>query len=126
MNNNCFKSKGFTLVEVILGMAMVAMTAAMTIPHYVNASQAAHAQSKWDIAVAAKDNHSMIVDTRGSAPTVVALADSLSALQVKAVPGGLLVQVDGDAYTVPTYGNTLCNEPTRNVNDTIGCVGSIQ
>ena len=43
----------------------------------------------------------------------------------KAVAGGIQVSVDGSSFTIPTYTNSLCNEPTHNVNDQVGCVGAI-
>ncbi len=116
------KSSGFTLIEAVLGMAMLAAIGMMTVPDFVVAAEAASAQAKWDMSVTAKNSHDNIATQTGSTPTVIALAEGVSG---KAVSGGVLVQVDGDNYTIPTYANLLCNEPTQNVNEKVRCVGSI-
>lgn len=116
------KSGGFTLVEAVLGLAMLAAIGIMTVPDFVVAAESASAQAKWDMSVAAKNSHNNIATQTGSAPTVTDLAEGISG---KPVSGGVLVQVDGDNYTVPTYSNLLCNEPTQNINEKVRCVGSI-
>ena len=116
------KSSGFTLIEAVLGMAMLAAIGIMTVPDFVVAAEGANAQAKWDISVTAKDSHNNISAQTGNIPTVNALAEDISG---KAVSGGVLVQVDGESYTIPTYANLLCNEPTQNVNEKVQCVGSI-
>jgi len=117
-----YKSSGFTLIEAILGMAMLAVIGMMTVPDYVVAAEEADAQAKWDISVAAKNSHTDFASQTGGVPSVVALAEGVSG---KAVPGGILVQVDGENHTIPTYTNSLCNEPTKNINEKVRCVGSI-
>ena len=117
-----YKSSGITLVETVLGMAMLAVIGVMTVPDFVVAAEEADAQAKWDISVVAKNSHSNIATQTGSKPTVAVLANGVSG---KAVSGGILVQVDGEDYTIPTYANLLCNEPTKNVNEKVRCVGSI-
>ncbi len=116
------KSSGFTLIEAVLGMAMLAAIGMMTVPDFVVAAEATSAQAKWDMSVTAKNSHDDIATQTGSTPTVIALAEGVSG---KAVSGGVLVQVDGENYTIPTYSNLLCNEPTQNVNEKVRCVGSI-
>ncbi|MEE8379887.1 MAG: hypothetical protein V3R49_05890, partial [Gammaproteobacteria bacterium] len=86
------KLSGFTLIEAVLGMAMLAAIGIMTVPDFVVAAEGANAQAKWDISVAAKDSHNNISAQTGNIPTVNALAADISG---KAVSGGVLVQVDG-------------------------------
>jgi type II secretory pathway pseudopilin PulG len=117
-----YKSSGFTLIEAVLGMAMLAVIGVMTVPDFVVAADAASAQAKWNISVTAKNSHDVIATQTGNSPTVVALAEGVSG---KAVSDGILVQVDGDNFTIPTYTNLLCNKPTKNINEKVGCVGSI-
>ena len=116
------KSSGFTLIEAVLGMAMLAVIGVMTVPDFVVAAEAANAQAKWDISVTAKNSHNDIATQTGSTPTVIALAEGVGG---KAVSGGVQVQVDGEDYTIPTYANLLCNEPTLHLNEEVRCVGSI-
>ena len=115
-----------TLIEVLIMMAIMATIGAMTVPQFVVAAEESGAQARWEVSVAAKNTRSAMTDQTGSLPTVVALADQLTSAGSKAIPGGIQVQVDGDSYTIPTYTNALCNEPTRNINDSVGCVGNIQ
>lgn len=119
------KSAGFTLIELILGMTILAVIGLMTIPDYVIAADEAKANAKWDISVSAKNSRSALTEQSGSTPTVIALAENLSVSGAEPVAGGIRVRVDGDSYTIPTYTNALCNEPTRKINDQVGCVGSI-
>lgn len=124
--NGSFNNKGFTLIELVLVMAMLAMVGMMTVPQFVAAAEESHAQAKWDISVTAKNSHNAIADETGSAPTVIALAEYFPGESGQAVSGGILVKVDGEDYTIPTYANSLCNAPTRDVNERVACVGAIQ
>ena len=119
------KSAGFTLIEVVLGMAMVAVIGVMTIPDFVVAAEEASAQARWDVSVAAKNSRYELAAKTGDTPTVSALAEKMVSASGKAVSGGILVQVDGENFTIPTYTNSLCNEPTQNTNEKVRCVGSI-
>ena len=103
-------------------MAMLAVIGMMTVPDFVVAAEAANAQAKWDISVIAKNSHNEIATQTGSKPTVDVLAEGISG---KVVSGGILVKVDGEDHTIPTYANSLCNEPTKNINEKVRCVGSI-
>ena len=120
------KMHGFTFVELVLGMAIVGFIGVLTVPRFVAAAEASQAQARWDITVSAKNARSHIVDQTGDKPTVIALADHMSATCGKAIAGGIQVSVDGEDVTIPTYTNSLCNVPTRSVNDQVACVGSIQ
>jgi hypothetical protein len=73
--------------------------------------------------VAVKNAHDAVVNKR-DVPTVSRLAAEVVG-DVMAVAGGVQVRVSGETYVVPTYSNPLCTEPTKTVNDTVGCVGSI-
>lgn len=120
------KMKGFTFVELVLGVAILGFVGALAVPRFVDAAEAAHAQARWDVSVNAKNVRSHIVDQTGNKPTVIALADQMSATGGKATAGGIQVRVNGEDVTIPTYANDLCNEPTRSINDQVACVGSIQ
>lgn len=113
---------GLTLIETILIMTIMAVVGVMTIPQIVVAAEEAEAQAKWEISVTAKDSRIALTEQTGTQPTIIALAEHAGG---KAVAGGIQVNVDGDTFTVPTYTNSLCNEPTRSINDKVGCVGSI-
>lgn len=120
-----YKASGFTLIELVLVIAMLAVIGVMTVPDFVVAAEEASAQAKWDVSVAAKDSHNILNTQTGSSPTVLALAETLPGVSGKAVSGGIQVLVDGGNHTIPTYVNPLCNEPTQDVNEKVRCVGSI-
>ncbi len=115
--------KGLTLIELILIMTMLAMVGVMTIPDMVVAADVAKDQAKWKVSVAAKNSHMALIEQTGGEPTVIAIAEQVATGQ--AVPGGIEVEVDGNSYTIPTYTNSMCNQPTRNISDKVRCVGSI-
>jgi len=119
------KLTGLTLIEMVLIMTIMAVVGVMTVPQYVAAADESSANAKWDISVAAKNSQSALTEQTGNAPTVIALAEQLSGAAGMAVTGGIQVEVGGDTHTIPTYVNSLCNEPTRSVTDHVGCVGAI-
>jgi len=120
-----YTTNGFTLIEAVLGMAMLTVVGMMAVPQFVVAADEASAQARWDISVTAKNSSDKITAQTGEIPTVIALAESLPGGQGKAVAGGILVRVDGGNHIIPTYANALCNEPTSNIDDKVRCVGSI-
>ena len=117
------KLAGLTLIETVLIMTILAVIGVMTVPKYVAAAEEAEAQAKWDISVAAKDSRIALTEQTGNQPTVITLAGQVTGGM--AVAGGIQVSVDGSSFTITTYTNSLCNEPTHNVNDQVGCVGAI-
>jgi type II secretory pathway pseudopilin PulG len=119
------KLTGLTLIEVVLIMTVMAVFGVMTVPQYVAAADEASADAKWEVSVAAKNSQSALTEQTGSTPTVIALAEQLSVTGGMAVANGIQVKVDGGVHTIPTYTNSLCNKPTQNVNDQVGCVGAI-
>lgn len=114
---------GFTFIELLIGMVLVGVVAAMAVPRYVDAAQQAKDDSLWAQSVAVKNAHDAVVNKQ-DVPTVSRLAAEVVG-DAAAVVGGVQVRVAGETYVVPTYSNPLCTEPTKTVNDTVGCVGSI-
>jgi len=119
------KLTGLTLIEAVLVMTIMAVVGVMTVPQYVAAADEASANAKWELSVAAKNSQGVLTEQTGSTPTVIALAEQLSGSGGIAVAGGIQVEVDGGMHTIPTYVNSLCNEPTRSVTDHVSCVGAI-
>lgn len=116
-------SRGFTFIELLIGMVLIGVVAAMAVPRYVDAAQQAKDDSLWAQSVAVKNAHDAVIN-KGGTPSVSGLVAELPSGAI-AVDGGVQVQVSGVDYVVPTYANALCTEPTKSVNDTVGCVGSI-
>jgi prepilin-type N-terminal cleavage/methylation domain-containing protein len=114
-------SRGFTFIELLIGMVLIGVVAAMAVPRYVDAAQQAQDDALWAQSVAVKDAHDAAVN-QGGFPSVSRLASGVSA---HAVAGGVQVRVSGTTYVVPTYSNSMCTEPTKSVDDAVGCVGAI-
>jgi prepilin-type N-terminal cleavage/methylation domain-containing protein len=116
-------SRGFTFIELLIGMVLIGVVAAMAVPRYVDAAQQAKDDSLWTQSVAVKNAHDAAAN-QGGLPSVSRLASGVTG-NANAVAGGVQVQISGVTYVVPTYSNSMCTEPTKSVTDTVGCVGSI-
>jgi prepilin-type N-terminal cleavage/methylation domain-containing protein len=116
-------SAGFTFIELLIGMVLIGVVAAMAVPRYVDAAQQAQDDSLWSQSVAVKDAHDAAMNQSGQ-PSVSSLTSGVPG-DASAIAGGVQVQVSGVTYVVPTYSNGLCTEPTKSVSDKVGCVGSI-
>ena len=122
-SNTYSKSRGFTFIELMLGMVIVGVVGAVAVPNYVNAAQEAKDDLLWEKSVTVKNTHDILV-SQGTTPTVDDLAAGLMG-NYKAVVGGLQVELSGESFVVPTYANAMCTVPTQKVDETVGCVGSI-
>ena len=118
-------NRGFTFIELLLSLAVLGVVGVMTIPQYVDAAQHALDDAKWEKSVAVKNKFTEVALTRNKVPTVTVLAAYLPGETVKALPEGIRLMVDGEAYTIPTYSNSTCTILTKNVEEKILCVGSI-
>ena len=113
---------GFTFIELLIGIALMGIIAAMAIPRYINAAQQTKDDALWAQSTTVKNAHDAIIN-RNTQPTVTNLATEVSA--ATAVANGVQVQISGMVYIVPTYSNALCTVPTKSVNDPVRCVGAI-
>ncbi|MBL1276590.1 MAG: type II secretion system protein [Ectothiorhodospiraceae bacterium] len=116
-------TRGFTFIEMMIGMVVIGVVGAMSIPTYVDASQQKKDDSLWQHSVAVKDAHDTLLE-RGSVPSVADLAAHLPG-RIAAVAGGVKVEFSGVSYVVPTYTNGMCTIPTKSVDEAVGCVGAI-
>ena len=117
------KSRGFTFIELLLGVVMIGVVGAVAVPNYVDAAQQSKDDSLWEHSTTVKNTHDLLM-THGTVPTVSDLAAGLLS-DAKAVAGGVQVTHSGDSYVVPTYSNALCTVPTMKVDETVACVGAI-
>jgi MSHA pilin protein MshA len=120
-------ARGFTFIELIIGLVILGVVGVMAIPRYVDAAQQALDDSLWQQSVAVKNAHDLAV-SRGGLPSVAGLNATLTEMtgaQSDAMADGVQVRVAGKRYVVPTYSNPLCTQPTTTVDDTVRCVGAI-
>lgn len=123
MKTNMKAQKGMTFIELLIGMVLIGVVAAMAVPRYVDAAQQAKDDALWEQTVAVKNAHDAVTN-KGAFPSVADLASTMAGGAV-AVDGGVQVSVSGEAVVIPTYSNSMCTQPTKSVNDTVGCVGAV-
>lgn len=118
-------SRGFTFIELVIGMAALGVVGAVVIPNYVNAAQQQLDDALWAQSVAVKNVHDIVM-SHGDLPSVQDLVAGMSTdAGSSAVAHGVQVKISAEMYVVPTYINALCTKPTQSVTDKVGCVGSI-
>jgi len=113
----------FTFIELLIGMTLIGIIAAMAVPPYIDTVQQAKDDALWTQSVAVKNAHDVMIN-RNDQPTVENLTAEVST-NATAAANGVQVQVSGVMYIVPTYSNTLCTKPTKSVTDPVKCVGAI-
>ena len=117
------KSRGFTFIELMIGMVILGVVGAVAIPSYVDAAQQSKDDSLWEHSTTVKNTHDLLI-SHGSVPTVADLAAGVLG-EATAVAGGVQVQHSGENFVVPTYSNALCTVPTQKVDEAVACVGAI-
>lgn len=126
MNANLKKTaRGFTFIELLIGIVLIGVVATMAIPSYVDAAQQELDDALWVQSTSVKNVHDLVMGL-GDFPTVSDLAEGLpESSDSSAVTSGVQVLVSGALYVVPTYTNSLCTEPTKSVSDKVACVGAV-
>jgi hypothetical protein len=117
--------RSITFIELTLMFSFAGVAGGVAIPDYVDASQQALLHSKAEATKMAKDVHSaMTAGGKHELPSVATLAANLQGGTV-ATGTGIVVRIDGDEYTLPTYSNRSCTVLTQKAEDKVACVGSI-
>jgi MSHA pilin protein MshA len=119
------KAKGFTLIELVIVIAILSILSAIAVPKYIDLQSAALIATKAGMSGSVKSAFAIAIAENRTYPTVTQLASDLSGENVLATNIGVQVTISGDNYTVPTYIDTGCTIGTTSVNNTVMCVGSI-
>lgn len=115
---------GFTLIELVMVIVILGILAASFAPSFVDLGSDALIAAKAGASGAVKSSLTVAVADLRASPTVTQLAGYVQG-GATADPAGILVNIDGSPYTVPTYTNSACTAATTAVGDTVVCVGNI-
>ena len=119
------KQAGFTLIELVAVMVILALLGAMAVPRFFDVSTGALAAAQDGSVAGVRSGHAMAIAELRRTPTVTELATYVSGPNIAAQPTGIEVTIDGTPYIVQTYTDTTCTTATTAVGDSVNCVGQI-
>lgn len=121
---NKTRQLGFTLIELVIVLVVVAILAAIAIPKYVDMSATSLSVAKQAMSGAVKSALAIYVsENAGSYPTVTQLASTMP--EGTASSTGISVLIDGTTYIVLAYTDTGCTAATAATSNIVKCVGVI-
>ena len=121
------KQAGFTLIELVAVLVILALLGAMAVPRFASVQNSALLAALDGSSNAVKSAHSIAIARYKRLPTVTELLGEVGGETTVAVAGtndGLSVDINGDNYLVPTFTDSTCSAATANATDNVACVGT--
>ncbi len=122
------KQTGFTLIELVAVLVILALLGAMAVPRFASVQNDALRAAQDGSSNAVKSAHSIAIANLRRVPDVTELTGFVGG-QAAATPvaGGVQVTINAINYVVPTYTDATCQAAnvTTAVGDSVLCVGSI-
>jgi MSHA pilin protein MshA len=120
------KQAGFTLIELVAVLVILALLGAMAVPRFSNMQDDALTAAKQGSSMAVKSAHSIAIAKLKALPSVTDLVGYVGGESaVAAVNTGIQVTINGTNYVVPTYTDSTCSSATAAPANLVACVGSI-
>lgn len=122
---------GFTIIELLVVIVVLGFLAAVVVPKFVNMKEDALNASKSGMTGIVKSAHALVIARKalnGDStiwPTVQELVDNIDGENVSADTDGVLVDINGVSYKVPTYRDSSCTHKTNNGHPEVVCIGTI-
>jgi MSHA pilin protein MshA len=121
------KHAGFTLIELVAVLVILALLGAMAVPRFVDVSNDALVAAQNGSVAAVRTGHAMAIAKLKRVPQLSELVTYVGGPNVIVDPAnkGIQVTINGTNYVVQTYTDTTCTAATGNAADPVNCVGNI-
>lgn len=121
------RQDGFTLIELVAVLVILALLGAMAVPRFVDVSNDALVAAKNGSVAAVRTGHAMAIAQLKRVPQLSELVTYVGGQNVVIDPAfkGVQVTINSVAYVVQTYKDTICTTATGAAADTVNCVGEI-
>lgn len=121
------KQAGFTLIELVAVLVILALLGAMAVPRFTDVTQDAETAAKNGSVAGVRSGHAMAIAKLKTLPELGELIDYVGGpnVAVAADNSGIQVTINNVAHVVKTYTDTTCGTATANATDKVGCVGNI-
>ena len=121
------KQAGFTLIELVAVLVILALLGAMAVPRFVDVSNDALVAAKNGSVAAVRTGHAMAIAQLKRVPQLSELVDYVGGqnVAVDSANTGIEVTINGTPYVVQTYTDTTCTAATGNATAPVNCVGEI-